>query len=114
MTPFPEIGEVMPVPMMESPVSNQRISSILIAVSLAFNVTRREILSHRRGREHMRARHAAYLLVRDLTDYSFPRIGRALNRDHSSVFYGAKRAQRMLVEDGDFASLVQRAREALS
>lgn len=68
------------------------INVILDAVCAHFCFPLEELRSARRDRGVVKARHvAAYLLHRMREDLSLPQIGRALNRDHTIVYYATER-----------------------
>jgi chromosomal replication initiation ATPase DnaA len=71
-----------------------------------FKVHPRDLISTYRFNFIVRARFAMYLALRQ-RGWSYPKIGRLLKRDHSSVVHGVKRAQYMVEKDPDFAAKVQ-------
>ena len=63
----------------------------LIPVTEAFyHVTREKLFSPSRTAHVSHARQAMQYALRQLTEMSFPEIGRHFNRDHSSVFHACK------------------------
>jgi len=59
---------------------------ILVAVADTYGLTVEELTGPRRARPLVTARHVAMYLVRSLTDYSYPSIGKVFGgRDHSTV-----------------------------
>ena len=87
-------------------------------VARAFEVSRAELLSRRRTQRVACARQVAMYLCRDIARSSahrrvgegawasFPRIGKAFERDHSSVIHAYKTVARRRVSDHAFAHLV--------
>jgi len=63
------------------------IYQIQVAVCKYYGIRHNELLSPRRWSRLVTARHVAMRLARDLTVASLPEIGRAFNRDHSSVHH---------------------------
>lgn len=62
---------------------------ILEEVAHAYNFSIEEICGPSRNRPLVAARQMAMYLMRELTDYSFPEIAKALgNRDHTTVIHG--------------------------
>ena len=58
---------------------------ILDAVAQAYGLSVDEITGPRRARPLVTARHVAMYLIRNLTDYSYPSIGKVFgDRDHST------------------------------
>ena len=64
---------------------------IIRATCTVTGLTRNELLSGRRSREFVHARHIAMYLAREYTTLSFPQIGRAMNKDHTTVYYVANK-----------------------
>ncbi|MCL6091898.1 MAG: chromosomal replication initiator protein DnaA [Actinobacteria bacterium] len=64
-------------------------NQILEHVAKAYNFSVEEICGPSRSRPLVAARQMAMYLMRELTDYSFPEIAKALgNRDHTTVIHG--------------------------
>lgn len=66
------------------------------------------------SRDLTRARHAAMYLARRLTGKSTTVIGRAFDRDHTTVMNGIERAQNAFRHDPAFRSLIDAARRAIA
>lgn len=64
---------------------------LLSLVADVTGVTVKEILSRSRHRRIVRARHIYCYAARTVWDFSFPRIGRHLGLDHSTVLHGVKK-----------------------
>lgn len=105
------------------------IREIQQAVALAFNLSVREMVSPCRRREVTRARHVAMYLSRKLAASpggtpwtagtvrsvpSFPRIGMAFSRDHSSVIHACTGIGRRLRDDASLVLLLDRLASELS
>jgi hypothetical protein len=101
------------------------IREIQQTVALAFNLTVRDIVSPSRRRHVTCARHVAMYLSREMAARrsraasrmadpsaaappSFPRIGIAFARDHSSVIHACTSVKRRLRDDLGFALLLNR------
>lgn len=82
------------------------IESIVSEVSHYFGIPGYDILSERQSAALVEARHCAMWLARHLTPYSYPRIGRAFDRDHTTVMHGVRKVERRKsVDDGLRAEL---------
>ncbi len=81
----------------DSALSLGEIESV---VSTFFGVTPADIHSSRRTRTVSAARAVTMLLARRHTQMSFPEIGRAIGKNHSSVVLGVQRMEKLLAEDG--------------
>lgn len=64
------------------------------------------IMAHDPHAEPTLARFAVYLVARE-KGKSYPQIGRAMNRDHSTVIYGCRRAAEIEKTDEEFATLLR-------
>jgi hypothetical protein len=94
----------------ETRAGTPTIGAIVAAVSAAFNVSERDIRSRRRQAHIIPARRAVFYLARELTNNSFPEIGRAIGDcDHSTVLYGAREATKLVGSDPDYAERVAAA-----
>ena len=69
------------------------ISEVMAAVAEKFGVAVVDILSDRRGPVVVRARQAATYLCYKITMRSTSQIGRAMSRDHTTVFYSVRRME---------------------
>lgn len=86
---------------MNSVLARQKIIDVVCDV---FSLADWEIFSDRREPWFVMARHAAAYLFRELTAMSYPEIGRALKRDHTTIIYAVKRAEERAQQDPDFAA----------
>lgn len=64
------------------------ITDCILAVSREFRIPLPRLLGERRAREIARPRQIAMWLAVRATGSSLPQIGRALNRDHTTVLHG--------------------------
>lgn len=72
-----------------------------------FSIHPRDLMGNYRFAFVVRARQALYLALRK-RGWSYPRIGRFLDRDHSTVIYGAKQALYRMDRDPAYAAKVDR------
>jgi chromosomal replication initiator protein len=84
-----------------------RLAQVIAAVAEASGVPVRELLSGRRSKRTVQFRQAAMWLAREITEHSYPAIGQAFNRDHSTVMYGVSRTEERMTRDPAFAALVR-------
>ena len=75
------------------------VRDIVIAVSEYSGVPTQAILGTSRVRELSRQRFLVCLLAHELSYQSLMNIGRALNRDHSTIYYGVKRYRELMLND---------------
>jgi len=75
------------------------IQHIKEEVASRYNLKRQEIESSSRKKEITQARHIAIYLSREMTDHSFPAIGREFgDRDHSTIMHSYVKVKSMLEE----------------
>ena len=75
------------------------IQHIKEEVASRYNLKRQEIESSSRKKEITQARHIAIYLAREMTDHSFPAIGREFgDRDHSTIMHSYVKVKSMLEE----------------
>lgn len=75
-----------------------RIAEVIDRVCVRTGVEREELLGSQRHRRIVVARGLAAFLARELTNHSFPEIGRALGRDNHSTVHGAVRRIEQMLE----------------
>ena len=51
-------------------------------------------------------RQVAMYLIREMTDMSFPEIGRFMGRDHTTVLHAINKTQDQMAKDDNFAAAV--------
>lgn len=96
--------------------SRSRIATLDDAINAgaeSFGLTRAEITGRAQPQRIVRARHAIVYCAREVLGESFPRIGKALSRDHTTVMSSYRRAQALIERDKAFQDGVRRIREAL-
>ncbi len=87
---------------------------VLDAVSRGSGIDRETLVAPGQRRPVVRARHLVMYLVRELCPgTSLPAIGFLLNRDHTTVLYGCRRAAALLRRDRAFREAYLRTRRAL-
>lgn len=90
------IDERLP-PSFTIPPADTKIGGILrdIAEQYGFKVT--ALLGWRRPKALARARQELYWRAYDETGFSMPQIGRALNRDHTTILYGIRQHEKRML-----------------
>lgn len=80
------------------------IKAIQAVVASFYNVSRADICSDRRMAEVVRPRQIAMYLVKELTPFSLPQIGRQFGgRDHTTVLHAFRKISGMVFADAAFA-----------
>ena len=84
------------------------VESILKATSEVFNFTLDQIISGSRRRPLVDARQIAMYVTRNMTDLSYPEIGRAFgNRDHTTVIHAVRKIEHHMTERKEIFDRVQ-------
>ncbi len=73
-------------------IGNAETDRVIDAVSTVTTVLVSQIIGRSRMARTVAARNAAYVVLRELHDLSYPELGRIFDRDHSTVHHGAGRA----------------------
>lgn len=89
------------------------IDDAIAAGAEAFGLKLEDMTGRAQPQRIVRARHAVVWCAREVLKESFPRIGKALKRDHTTVMSSYRRAQALLERDKAFQDGVNRIREAL-
>jgi hypothetical protein len=88
------------------------ISDIVAAVGAHYGVPKIDIKSERRDASVVHARHVCFWLAKDLTFLSYPQIGMAMHRDHTTIMHGVqvieKKRQSDAVLQSDLFELIGR------
>jgi chromosomal replication initiator protein len=88
--------------------------TILRAVCAEFGITKDDLLSKKRDATISHARQITMYLLREDAGLSVARIGRELERDHSTVLHGCKRIDTSLMSSEDAViSAISAVRENL-
>lgn len=89
------------------------IAAIIEAAGREFGISVRQILSERRQRDVVEARHVAMWLARELTWRSYPAVGRIFRRDHTSVIHAISRVDELMLGNASLAVQIRRLRATL-
>ncbi len=89
------------------------LDDAIAAGAEAFGLKLEDMTCRSQPQRIVRARHAVVWCAREVLKESFPRIGKALKRDHTTVMSSYRRAQALLERDKAFQDGVKRIREAL-
>ncbi|MBO5312612.1 MAG: chromosomal replication initiator protein DnaA [Clostridia bacterium] len=81
----------------------KRMDDIILAVSNKYGISRDDILSDKRNAEIMLPRHICIYLARTCTNLSQASIGKAMNRDRTTVISSEQKVKSLMEQDHDFA-----------
>ena len=90
------------------------VSEIVDASAQEFGISRESLLSRDRRPEVAAARHVAMYLSRELTEHSYPEIGRGIGgRTHTTVLHAVNRVASSLRRDANLQQAVDKLRRRL-
>jgi len=89
-----------------SKVKKQSPDQIIEAVSEYFKVSPAEIKGSSRMKEISHARQIAIYLTREITRQSFPNIGEAFGKKHSTIIYAYDKIKEDIKSDPSLSALV--------
>lgn len=89
------------------------VREVVIAVCERFKIEPQSLLGRLRFREFSQPRHMAYLLAYELTYQSLCDIGKAMDRDHTTVLHGVRTMRVAIKKDPALARAYQELTEAL-
>lgn len=95
------------------PQRSATIADCVHVASFATGIPVSSVLGRSRTAPVSRARQMAAWLARECTVASLPAIGRALNRDHTSILHSVRVAQDLIAHDKAFSVRALAARAAL-
>ena len=90
-----------------------RLLVLVNQVALEYDVSPEDLISGGRTKCLAEARHVLFFLARELTSLSYPELGRAFGRDHTTVLSAVHRVQANLVGDAHLFALVDRVRQSV-
>ena len=61
------------------------VDKIFSAIHNRYGIEKKELLSSKRTKDVAYARHVCIYLIREITEMSYPSIGKMFNRDHSTI-----------------------------
>lgn len=96
------------------PVRGADVNEVLRCVCQSFLVSRDELRGKRKHKNISEARLVAYWLLKILTKMSYPEIGIALNKEHTSVMSGVKACERNRARDAKFKAFTNELATAVS
>ncbi len=99
----------------EAEAAGACMMDVVAAVARAGGVRPKDLIGRGQTRSLTRARKLAMHLLRESRPgVSLHAIGYLLDRDHTTVLYGCRRAEALLARDGAFRELYERARRELA
>jgi chromosomal replication initiation ATPase DnaA len=93
---------------MKPALTSERVTRAADEAAKVFEVPQREILGRLRIPSVTRARQAMYAAIYDACQTSYPEMAWRLERDHTTLLHGVKRARAMAEDDSEFAVALAR------
>ena len=75
------------------------VDKIFAAIFKKYNVTKEDVLGKKRNREIANARHMAIYLIKEITEMSYPDIGKIFSRDHTTAIASYQLVEKRLSTD---------------
>ena len=82
---------------------NVTIDKIFAAIYKKFDISREDLVGKKRTKEIARARHIAIYLIREITEMSYPNIGKIFDRDHTTVLSSLEVVSKNITTDPLYA-----------
>ncbi len=82
---------------------NVTVDKIFTAVYKKYGIKKEDIIGERRTKDIAQARHIAIYLIRQITDMSFPGIGKILNRNHATIISSIETVEKKIISSGSFS-----------
>jgi chromosomal replication initiator protein len=92
---------------------NVTIDKIFAAVFKKYNIPKEELTGKKQSKEIATARHVANYLIREITEMSFPNVGKIFGRDHTTAISSIKKVQKMIVTDPIFAADIENMKKEI-
>ncbi len=91
---------------------NITVDKVFSAVFNKYNISKEELLGTKRNKDIAHARHISIYLIREITEMSFPNLGRLFNRDHTTVMNSCELITSRVAKDPLFSmELAELAKE---
>lgn len=89
-------------------ITSPSVREIVFITSRIMNVTPWDIMGKRRDRNVIDARHMAIYCAREVTNFSYPQLGRAFGGlDHSTVIHAARRISEIIKESHEMRAIAE-------
>ena len=93
---------------------NVTIDKIFAAVYKKFDISREDLVGKKRTKEIAKARHIAIYLIRDITEMSYPNIGKIFDRDHTTVLSSLEVVGKNITTDPLYAADIDYLKKEIS
>ncbi len=97
----------------ENPWINPTPDFIVKAVAKYFEMDADSLLSKNKSQEFIIPRQIAMYMVREMTNLSFPQIGKFFGKDHSTVMHATKKLEEKMKTDNDLKTQIQDVKNSI-
>lgn len=91
----------------ESPGLNPTPDLIIKEVAKYYSISKDKLSAANRSQEVVLPRQIGMYLVRQLTNYSLPEIGKVFSKDHTTVLHSIKKIETLLLESNDMKGIIE-------
>ncbi len=89
------------------------IDKIFAAVYKKFNISKEDLVGLKRTKEIAKARHIAVHLIHEITEMSYPNIGKIFNRDHTTVMSSLEVVKKTVAKDALYAADIENIKKEI-
>ncbi len=86
---------------------NVTIDKIFAAVYKKFDIPKEEIVGKKRTKEIAKVRHIAIYLIREITEMSYPNIGKIFERDHATIMSSLEVVKKTMAAEPLYAADIE-------
>ena len=86
---------------------NVTIDKIFAAIFKKYNVPKEDVVSKKRNKDIVKIRHIAIYLIREITEMSYPNIGKLFDRDHTTAMASYDIIKKSIATDTLFAADIE-------
>ena len=89
------------------------VDRIFSAITDRYGVSRADMVGKKREKQIAEARHISVYLIRELTEMSFPNIGKLYDRDHTTILSSYQKIARHIKSDPAFSLEINELKKSI-
>ena len=93
---------------------NVTVDKIFSSIYRKYNVTKEDLTGKKRNKEIANSRHIAIYLIREMTEMSYPNIGKIFERDHTTVMSSINTVVHKINSSPDFSAEISHLTKEIS
>lgn len=90
------------------------IDKIFAAVFKKFNISKEDLVGKKRTKDIAKARHIVIYLIRDITEISYPHIGKIFDKDHTTVMSSLEVVKKNMAQDPLYAADIEAVKKEIT